>query len=134
SFDPADMIEVRVDKYSTIVFKQNHYSVPEGHVGKYIKAKVGAKKIKLLVAGELVATHERWWGLHQWMMDINHYLKTFERKKGASAQSECLRQAPTKIKKIYYEHYIGKEKEFLELLLYIQMNNNIDEVISAIEQ
>ena len=33
-----------------------------------------------------------------------------------------------------YEHYIGKEKEFLELLLYIQMNNNIDEVISAIEQ
>lgn len=134
SFDPADMIEVRVDKYSTIVFKQNHYSVPEGHVGKYIKAKVGAKKIKLFVEGELVATHERCWGLHQWIMDINHYLKTFERKKGAIAQSECLRQAPTKIKNIYYEHYIGKEKEFLELLLYIQMNNNIDEVISAIEQ
>ena len=67
-------------------------------------------------------------------MDINHYLKTFERKKGAIAQSECLRQAPTKIKNIYYEYYIGKEKEFLELLLYIQKNNNIDEVISAIEQ
>ena len=31
------------------------------------------------------------------------------------------------------EHYIGKEKEFLDLLFYIQMNNNIDEVISAIE-
>lgn len=56
------------------------------------------------------------------------------KKKGAIAQSECLRQAPTKIKNIYYEHYIGKEKEFLELLFYIQMNNNIDEVISAIDQ
>src|SRR5699024_1971163 len=134
SFDPADMIEVRVDKYSTIVFKQNHYSVPEGHVGKYIKAKVGAKKIKLFVEGELVATHERCWGVHQWIMDINHYLKTFERKKGAIAQSECLRQAPTKIKNIYYEHYIGKEKEFLELLLYIKENKNMDEVIDAIQQ
>jgi len=133
-FDPADMIEVRVNKYSTIVFKQNHYSVPEGHVGKYIKAKVSARKIKLFVEGQLIAVHERCWGLHQWIMDINHYLKTFERKKGAIAQSECLRQAPTKIKNIYYEHYIGKEKEFLELLLYMQENENIDEVTRAIEQ
>src|SRR5690625_332942 len=134
SFDPSDMIEVRVNKYSTIVFKQNHYSVTEGHVGKHTKAKVGAKKIKLVVEGELIAVHERCWGLHQWVMDINHYLKTFERKKGAIAQSECLRQAPTKIKNIYYDYYIGKEKKYLELLHYIQENNNIDEVINAIDQ
>src|SRR5699024_11902779 len=88
SFDPADMIEVRVNKYSTVVIKQNHYSVPEGHVGKYIKAKVGAKEIKLFVEGELIAVHTRSWGLHQWIMNINHYLKTFERKRGAIAQSE----------------------------------------------
>ena len=81
SFNPSDMIEVRVNKYSTIVFKQNHYSVPEGHVGKYIKAKVGAKKIKLFVEGELIAVHERCWGLHQWNMDINHYLKHSKEKK-----------------------------------------------------
>ena len=134
SFDPADMVEARVTKYSTIVFKQNHYSVPEGHVGKYIKIKAGAKKIRLFVGGELVAIHERCWGVHQWIMDINHYLKTLERKKDAIAQSECLRQAPTKIKNIYYEHYIGKEKEFLELLLYIKESKNIDEIIAAIEQ
>ncbi|HLR41769.1 MAG TPA: IS21 family transposase [Pseudogracilibacillus sp.] len=133
-FDPADMIEVRVNKYSTVVIKQNHYSVPEGHVGKYIKAKVGAKEIKLFVEGELIAVHTRSWGLHQWIMNINHYLKTFERKRGAIAQSECLRQAPTKIKNIYYEHYIGKEKEFLELLLYMKENKNIDEVTAAIQQ
>src|SRR5699024_8620844 len=95
SFDPADMIEVRVNKYSTIVFKQNHYSVPEGHVGEYIKAKAGAKKIKLFVEGELIAVHERCCGLHQWVMDINHYLKRCETRKGAISQSECLRQAPT---------------------------------------
>ncbi|WP_456061790.1 IS21 family transposase, partial [Bacillus andreraoultii] len=34
-FDVAELIECRVDKYSTVVIKQNHYSVPEGHVGKF---------------------------------------------------------------------------------------------------
>lgn len=64
-----------------------------------IKAKVGAEEIKLFVDGELVAQHAHNWG-YQWEIDIYHYLKTFQRKKGAIAQSECLRQAPAQ-KKIY---------------------------------
>jgi len=131
-FDVADLVECRVDKYSTVVIKQNHYSVPEGHVGKYIKAKVGAEEIKLFVDGELVAQHPRNWGVHQWEMNIYHYLKTFQRKKGAIAQSECLKQAPAQIKNLYNNYYIGKEKEFLELLLYIQENNNLDSVMKAV--
>jgi transposase len=133
-FDASDMVEVRVDKYSTVVINQNHYSVPEGHVGSYIKAKIGAKEVKLFIGGQLMAVHNRSWGLHQWIMNINHYLKTFQRKKGAIAQSECLRQAPTKIKNIYYQHYIGNEKEFLELLLYVKDNNNLDQVLVAIKE
>lgn len=133
-FDGAEMVECRVNKYSTVVIRQNHYSVPEGHVGKYIKAKVGAKEVKLFVDGELVAVHARNWGLHQWVMDINHYLKTFQKKKGAIAQSEALRQAPTQIKKLYYHHYTGNEKDFIELLLYLKENNNIEQVLEAVKQ
>src|SRR5690625_4263656 len=58
----------------------NHYSVPEGHVGKWIKVKLGARKIKLFIDNELAAVHPRNWGLHQWEMDIYHYLKTFQKK------------------------------------------------------
>lgn len=133
-FDAAELIECRVDKYSTVVIKQNHYSVPEGHVGKYIKAKVGAETIKLFIDGELVAEHQRNWGLHQWEMDLYHYLKTFQKKKGALAQSECLKQAPTQIKNLYNTYYIGKEKEFIELLFYIRENNNLKRVIEAVTQ
>ncbi|WP_164217342.1 hypothetical protein [Virgibacillus sp. YIM 98842] len=67
-------------------------------------------------------------------MDINHYLKTFQKKKGALAQSECLRQAPRLIKELYTNHYIGKEKEFLALLLYIQEHNNLDRVMEAVKE
>lgn len=133
-FDVAELVECRVDKYSTVVINQNHYSVPEGHVGKYIKAKVGAKEIKLFIDGDLVHNHIRNWGLHCWVMDINHYLQTFEKKKGAIAQSECLRQAPAQIKSIYHNHYIGKEKEFIGLLLYIKENDNLEHVLAAIEE
>lgn len=133
-FDCAEMIECRVNKYSTVVINQNHYSVPEGHVGKYIKAKVGARKIKLFIDGELVAEHKRNWGLHQWEMDINHYLKTFQKRKGALPQSECLRQAPSQIKKLYYKHYTGMEKEFIDLILYIKENDNLEDVLRAVRQ
>lgn len=133
-FDAAELVECRIDKYSTVVIKQNHYSVPEGHVGKWIKVKVGAEKVKIFIEGELVAEHRRNWGVHQWEMNIYHYLNTFEKKKGALAQSECLKQAPQKIKQIHNDYYIGNEKDFIELLFYIQTNNNFENVLAAIDQ
>lgn len=133
-FDAAELIECRVDKYSTVVIKQNHYSVPEGHVGKYIKAKAGAETIKLFIDGELMAEHPRNWGVHQWEMNLYHYLKTFQKKKGALAQSECLKQAPTQIKNLYTTYYIGNEKEFIELLFYIREHDNLDDVMKAVNQ
>lgn len=133
-FDGAELIECQVDKYSTVMIKQNHYSVPEGHVGKYIKAKAGASYIKLFIDGDLVAEHRRKWGVHEWQMNIYHYLGTFQKKKGAIPQSECLRQAPTQIKNIYNTYYIGKEKEFIELLLYVKENNNLERVLEAVKE
>lgn len=133
-FDPAELVELRVDKYSTVTYRQNHYSVPEGHVGEYIKLKAGAEEIRIFSDGECIAKHKRNWQLHQWIMDIYHYLGTFEKKKGALAQSECLSQAPKEIKNIYQSYYIGNEKDFLELLVYIKEHNQLDKVLEALEQ
>ncbi len=132
-YDPAELVELRVDKYSTVTYRQNHYSVPEGHVGEYIKLKARAEEILIFSNGECIAKHKRSWQLHTWIMDIYHYLETFEKKKGALAQSECLSQAP-QIKKIYQRHYIGNEKDFLELLVYLKEQDQLEKVIQAIEQ
>lgn len=45
-----------------------------------------------------------------------------------------MKQAPTKIKNLYNDYYIGKEKEFIELLLYIKEKNNFDRVMRAVEE
>lgn len=133
-FDASELHEFRVDKYSTITFRQNHYSVPEGHVGEWVKVKVSAEKLMIFSNDACIATHKRCWQSHQWIMDIYHYLHTFKKKKGALAQSECLSQAPTKIKNIYNDYYIGNERDFLELLIYLKEHSNLEKVLAAIEQ
>ncbi|WZX99277.1 IS21 family transposase [Bacillus sp. FSL W7-1360] len=133
-FDISELGEYRVDKYSTITIRKNHYSVPEGHVGTYIKAKVGAEDIRLFANGACIAKHKRNWGLHQWEMDIYHYVNTLKQKQGALPQSECLRQAPHKIKKLYSDHYTGREKEFLVLLTHAQTQHNLDRILDAVKQ
>ena len=132
-FDAASLVECRIDKYSTITVNTNHYSVPEGHVGEMCRVKVGAETITCFIDGKQHCQHKRDWGLHQWRMDINHYLETFKKKKGALNQSECLKQAPKEIKNIYNQYYIGKEKEFLELLYYINQHQNLQDVLDAIQ-
>lgn len=133
-FDAADLVECRIDKYSTVVINQNHYSVPEGHVGEYCRVKVGAEEIRCFLDNEFLCAHKRSWGLHQWTMDIQHYLETFKKKKGALSQSECLNQAPKTIKNIYNTYYIGKEKDFLALLEYVKAKDNLPDVLKAIKK
>ncbi|WP_437435946.1 IS21 family transposase [Pseudobacillus badius] len=133
-FDASELLESRVDKYSTVTYRQNHYSVPEGHVGKWVKLKASAETIRVFSEDECLATHRRCWQNHQWVMDIFHYIHTFQKKKGALAQSECLSQAPAQLQKIYQDHYIGNERDFLELLLYLKEHQNLSRVLNAIHQ
>lgn len=51
-FDPAELVELRVDKYSTVTYRQNRYSVPEGHIGEYIKLKARAEEVLIFSHGE----------------------------------------------------------------------------------
>lgn len=133
-FDPSELVELRVDKYSTVTYRQNRYSVPEGHVGDYIKLKARAEEILIFSEGKCIAKHKRSWQVHVWVMDIYHYLKTFEKKKGALAQSECLSQAPKQIKNIYQRYYIGNEKDFLELLVYTKERDCLARVLEVITE
>ena len=43
-FNPLELVELWVGKYKSVKYRQNHYSLSEGHVGKYIKLKRVRKK------------------------------------------------------------------------------------------
>lgn len=123
----------RVDKYSTITFAQNRYSVPDHLVGRRLPFRVYSDTIVIYDDGVIVAKHERSYKNHDWRIDIMHYLKTFKQKKGALTNSTALLQADTSIKKIFTDYYNSDAKTFLEVLE-IVYEKGIDPVMHALMQ
>lgn len=115
-FESCIYSENRVDKYATVMVRQNHYSVPDIYVGKMVSIKLYTSKLVVYYENTQIAVHNRKFGLNEWTIDIYHYLRTLKRKPGALSQSTALLQADTKLKKIYEYYYSKDPKIFLDVL------------------
>ena len=106
----------KVDKYSTVMVSRNHYSVPDTYVSKEVDVRLYTDKVIIYHDGNIIARHDRNFGIQQWKIDIYHYLRTLKRKPGALHQSTALLQSDTQIKNIYEKYYSNDVKTFLEVL------------------
>ncbi len=132
-FESCIKREAVVDKYSTVIITQNHYSVPDTLVNKRVDIRVYSDHITIYYEGAVVAKHNRSFKRHDWIIDIYHYLRTLKRKSGALHQSIALLQADTKTKIIYENYYSKDAKGFLEILELIY-EKGVDPVAEAIEK
>ena len=132
-FESCIYSENRVDKYSTIMVSQNHYSVPDTLVGKMVSVKTFTDKIIVYYDNNLIAAHERSFKLHDWKIDIFHYLRTLHKKPGALRGSTALLQADTQIKYIY-EHYYSKDAKTFLQVLEIVYEKGTDVVMKALRE
>jgi len=112
----------KVDKYATICFGTNRYSVPDHLTGKMVFAKIYSQWIKIYNNDQVVCSHERIYSRHSWQIDIGHYLSTLQRKPGATAGSVALKQAPDWVQSLYQNHYQQDARAFIELLQYRQLH------------
>lgn len=133
-FDTSELFNLKVDKYSTITVKQNHYSVPDAYAGKTARVKSGTHRIRVFVNHDLLVEHKRTWAFHEWQMDLYHYLTTLGYKKGALENSQGFKQAPQHIKCIYEKYYTNNQKNFIELLHFIKMENNLIDINAIIKK
>jgi len=125
----------KVDKYSTISYKKNRYSVPDFLVGRLLDIKIFAEKIDVYFNDEQVCSHKRSYGLQTWTMDINHYLTTIKRKPGALKNSLAFDQLSDEVKQIREEYFSDAAKDFIELLQYCKDKNiTFTKVKNAIEK
>lgn len=132
TFDAARVEEPRVDKYSTIAINTCHYSVPDKYVGKMLLVKIYSSKIFCYYDCKKIAEHDKKYGFNEWSIKIEHFLMTLKKKPGALASSTAMLQADPRLQNIYQNHYIKREKEFIELLLVIN-EKSIEDVVAAIE-
>ncbi|QXE17517.1 IS21 family transposase [Clostridium sp. 001] len=130
-FESCIALEYRVDKYSTIIISQNHYSVPDFLVGKMLLVKVYTDKIVIYHENNIVAVHKRNYLNHSWNIQLKHYLKTLYKKPGALHKSTALLQEDTKIQNIFNKYYSKDAKTFLEVLEIIY-ERGVDDVAGAL--
>ena len=113
----------KVDKYATISFGTNRYSVPDHMIGKMVFAKIYSHSIKIYDSNQVLCEHHRLYERFSWQIDLNHYLVTLRRKPGAVAGSVALKQAPAWMQAIHLKHFIHDSRSFIELLQYCQLND-----------
>jgi transposase len=128
----------KADKYSTITYKKNRYSVPDYLVGKMLNLKIFAQKIDVYFNKEYVCSHNRSYKLQSWTMNIEHYLNTLTRKPGAIQDSVAFNQLQQEVKDIYTEFFTSEPKSFIELLQYCKDNlialSEIDKVVNKLRK
>jgi hypothetical protein len=122
---------LRVDKYATITFGTNRYSVPDHLVGTLVFVKIYSEWLRVYDTRGVVCEHKRSYDRYSWQIDLNHYLHTLQRKPGAVAGSVALRQAPQWLKDMYVRYFIHDTRSFIDLLQYCQLNGISDDQLSA---
>jgi len=70
----------KVNRYSTVLFDTNYYSVPCKYSGKDTTVKAYPNRVEIWINGLLVATHDCCMGRKQESLDLRHYLPILERK------------------------------------------------------
>lgn len=113
----------KVDKYSTICFGANRYSVPDHAIGKMVFVKIYSQRLKIYFDNNILCHHVRSYERFSWKIDLNHYLVTLKHKPGAVAGSIALKQAPGWVRLIYANYFFNDARSFIELLQYCQINN-----------
>lgn len=122
----AVMEQLRVDKYATISYKTNRYSVPDNLVGQFVDVKIESQQMYIYSDNLLVASHRRSYKNHQWIISIEHYLNTFKKKPGALNGSVAL-ASNNYLKQLYNEYFTNEPRRFIDLLDYCIKNKITDE-------
>ena len=125
----SENAQLRVDKYATVSYRTNRYSVSDKLVGAFVDVKIYSSKLEFYYENRLVASHQRSYGKHQWIISLEHYLDTFKRKPGALPGSKAL-ASRSELKKIYDNFFSDAPRDFIELLNYCRQNNIDDHLLS----
>jgi transposase len=92
-FDPARLLQARVDGRARICVRQNYYSVPARYAGRRVNVRLSAMTVQVLDGPRVVAVHERAAGKYAEVLTLDHYLEVLKYKPGAMPGATALAQA-----------------------------------------
>ena len=89
-FDPARLLQARVDGRARICVRQNYYSVPARYAGRRVNVRLSAMTVQVLDGPRVVAVHERVAGKYAEVLTLDHYLEVLKYKPGAMPGATAL--------------------------------------------
>jgi hypothetical protein len=92
-FDPARLLQARVDSRARVCVRQNYYSVPARYASRRLPVRLSATAVEVLDGPQVVARHERVAGKYAEILVLDHYLEVLRRKPGALPGAAALAQA-----------------------------------------
>lgn len=90
-FDIVEVAFPTVNGLGCVKVRTNAYSAPV-RSGAVVQAKIAPTSVEVWYEGRCVATHERCYGRHKEIFNLEHYLDVLERKPGALSGSKPLAQ------------------------------------------
>lgn len=83
TFDACVLQPGQVDKYQTVRFDSNSYSVPRRHAFRPVTIKGYVDRVCVVAEGQVIASHARSYGRHDKVLNPLHFLEILERKPAA---------------------------------------------------
>ena len=95
-FDPCVVVEAKVDKYQTVRFDNNRYSVPRRWAFQTVTVKAYPFRIKVVASDSQLSCHRRCYERNQQILEPLHYLAVLGRRPAALDHSNvfCNWQLP----------------------------------------
>jgi hypothetical protein len=90
-FDACIFQPAQVDKYQTVQFDNNRYSVPRPQAFRAVTVKGYIDRVEVVAAGQVVACHGRCYERDQQILDPLHYLAVLPRRPAALDHAPVLR-------------------------------------------
>ena len=79
-FDSCKRASARVDRFCTVRFDTNNYSVPATYCGREVAIKAGPEVVSIYYEGRCIAQHYRCFERKQNIYNLEHYLPLLEKK------------------------------------------------------
>jgi len=90
-FDACVVQAAQVDKYQTVRFDNNRYSVPRRCAWQTVTVKGYLERVEVVAGGQVVARHVRSYGRDEQILDPLHYLAILGRRPAALDHAPVLR-------------------------------------------
>jgi len=94
-FDACVSQPAQVDKFQTVRFDRNRYSVPRTCAFTSVTVKGYSERVEVVASGQVIARHARSYGRDQQILDPLHYLAVLDRRPAALDHAPVLRDWPS---------------------------------------